>query len=688
MDNSLSSQVVNVEPPSLESQPNKRRRKKSIVWEHFTVKTVSAGCTRACCKKCDKTFAYITGSKLAGTSHLKRHITLGICPMSRRSQEHNEHTPYPLASGKGGYGNGMDSHKRRYKAARGLSSVPFDQNHCNDAVARMIIRHEYPLQIVEQPGFIDFVRTLQPQFNIASFVTMQAECVGIYLREKHALRNILCGIPGRVNLTLDLWTSNQTLEYIRVTGHFIDADWKLHRRVLSVAMLPYPDKGVAFNTALVACLTDWNLESKVFSLTVDSSFSNETVVGNLRDLLAIKNPHLLNGQLVMENCFARVLGRLALDALGAMSVTVGRIRESVKYVKTAESREEKFTELKQRLQIPSTKDLVIDDLTKWDTTYHMLAAACELREVFSCLDALDLGYTEAPSMVEWRQAEILCKYLKLFVDAASFFTTLTYPTANTFFYEAWKIQSELTHAALSQDCFISDLTKPLQESFDRYWRETCLVLALAVVMDPRYKMKLVGFSFKKIYGVDAEAWIKVVNESLHDLFLEYLELTFTLPPNFGEEASDVTHKAGLPEAGVHRSELDQYLVDGFADFDVFLSENSSSHQTKSELDLYLDESLLPRGKEDFNVLSWWKDNEVIYPTLSKMARDILSIPITTVAHDSVHDTVTKKINSYQSSLRPVTLEALICGKDWLQYETLPAVSSPPEFSKAIVKIEI
>ncbi|KAK4838485.1 hypothetical protein QYF36_014082 [Acer negundo] len=66
------------EPPSSKTQPNKRRRKKPIVWEYFTVETVEAGCTRACCKQCKKSVAYITGSKLAGTSHLKRHNTMGL----------------------------------------------------------------------------------------------------------------------------------------------------------------------------------------------------------------------------------------------------------------------------------------------------------------------------------------------------------------------------------------------------------------------------------------------------------------------------------------------------------------------------------------------------------------------------------------------------------------------------------
>ncbi|KAF4357577.1 hypothetical protein G4B88_024107, partial [Cannabis sativa] len=76
-----------------ETQPNKRRKKKSIVWEHFTIETVSAGCRRACCKQCKQSFAYSTGSKVAGTSHLKRHIAKGTCPALLRNQDKNQLSP-------------------------------------------------------------------------------------------------------------------------------------------------------------------------------------------------------------------------------------------------------------------------------------------------------------------------------------------------------------------------------------------------------------------------------------------------------------------------------------------------------------------------------------------------------------------------------------------------------------------
>ncbi|XP_021639696.2 zinc finger BED domain-containing protein DAYSLEEPER [Hevea brasiliensis] len=518
-----------------EEQPNKRRRKKSIVWEHFTIETVGAGCMRACCKQCKKSFAYITGSKLAGTSHLKRHIALGICPVSRQKNEASQLTP----------GVKTDPPKRRYRATPGLGNIPFDQDRCNHEIAKMIIQHEYPLHIVEHPAFIDFVRTLQPQFNMVSFNTIQGECVAIYLGEKQNLLNLIRGIPGRVNLTLDLNTSNLNIGYAFLTGHFIDDDWNLHRRVLNVVMLPFPDSDYAFNQAVVSCISDWNLENRLFTLTLDQSFANETMVGNLRGLLSVRNPLMFNGQLLKGNCYARVLSRLAQDALGAMGEVTRRIRESVKYVKTSETHDEKFAELRQRLQVPSTKELIIDDQTKWNTTYQMLVAACELKEVFACLDTSDPVYKINPSMDDWKQVEILCTYLKLFYDAACILTAPTYPPANAFYHEVSKVQLELTHAAMSQDPFVSNLTKPLKEKFDQYWRDCFLVLAIAVVMDPRFKMKLVEFSFSRIFGEDAGMWIKIVDDGIHELFLEYLAPNLSLSTTF-MEAEDM---------GISRSEI-------------------------------------------------------------------------------------------------------------------------------------
>ncbi|CDP10690.1 unnamed protein product [Coffea canephora] len=139
----------------------------------------------------------------------------------------------------------------------------------------------------------------------------------------------------------------------------------------------------------------------------------------------------------------------------------------------------------------------------------MLLAPSELKEVFSCLDTSDTDYKEAPSLEDWKQVETLCTYLKPLFETANLLTAPTVLTTNTFFHEAWKIQLELGRAVGSEDPFISSLTKSMQEKFDKYWKICCFILAIAVVMDPRFKMKLVEFSFSKIYNEEATTYVKI-----------------------------------------------------------------------------------------------------------------------------------------------------------------------------------
>ncbi|KAH9757644.1 polypyrimidine tract-binding protein [Citrus sinensis] len=80
-------------------------------------------------------------------------------------------------------------------------------------------------------------------------------------------------------------------------------------------------------------------------------------------------------------------------------------------------------------------------------------------------------------------------------------------------------------------------------------------------------------------------------------------------------------------------------------FDDYVN-NGDCAVVADELYSYLDEKVIPR-MEDFNILSWWKTNANMYPTLARIARDILAIPITTVASESAFSTSGRVVSPHR-----------------------------------------
>lgn len=87
--------------------------------------------------------------------------------------------------------------------------------------------------------------------------------------------------------------------------------------------------------------------------------------------------------------------------------------------------------------------------------------------------------------------------------------------------------------------------------------------------------------------------------------------------------------------------------------------------SKSDLVAYLDEAALNHS-EDFDVLLWWKQNSSRYPILSKVVKDILTVPVSTVSSESSFSTGGRVLDNYRSSLLPNTVEALVCSASWIR----------------------
>ena len=140
------------------------------------------------------------------------------------------------------------------------------------------------------------------------------------------------------------------------------------------------------------------------------------------------------------------------------------------------------------------------------------------------------------------------------------------------------------------------------------------------------------------------------------------EVKLPMEKLFDEYSKEVSVQSQSPRE-IDSQEEEEDDDDPLAEFDRFIK--SKRRQSSNELDGYLKEELTPR-KEEVDILDWWKNNSSKYPVLSKMARDILAIPASTVPSESAFSTGGRVISDYRSSLSCSTVEMLICLQDWFK----------------------
>lgn len=541
--------------------------------------------------------------------------------------------------------NGMTSDDKSSLDAS-LKDWKFDQQKSRNELVSLIVVHALPFSLVEYPRFRSFVNSLNPCFTHVSRTTIKSDCMRAYEDAKMELHDVLKNSTCRISLTADLWTSKQTLGYLCVTCHYIN-NWRITKRIIKFALVETPHDGRTLFNAMLKSLKEWNIEDKVFAITLDNAAVNNNFMKSLKDNLVAK--HLLLGEGIMFHCrcAAHVLNLIVQEGLIAMKDAVTSIRDSVKYVKSSQGRKERFEKVIKEVGISCGERPPLDVVTRWNSTYHMLKCASEYERAFEALTHDDVQYVHEPLIDEWEMARKLCHILEKFCDATKDLSGVKYPTADRYFHQIWKIKLLLEEEFSNPDVLIATMAHKMKAKFQTYWDLSFLQICVPVILDPRYKLGFLELCLTQGFG-DESACFTTVQKTFKDLFDEYNSQSNQLTPDYVNLAKSDLNYVGRTnpwEDWRHQQNLNQ-------------------RRRVSELDRYLEEPTIPIDAP-FDILQYWKMSVATYPILARMARDILAIPASTVASESAFSSGERVINDYRSRLTSETVEALICLQDWL-----------------------
>ncbi|KAL8472439.1 hypothetical protein ACS0TY_029594 [Phlomoides rotata] len=555
----------------------KKRGLTSIVWNHFKRLKIDNK-WKAECNYCKKKLG---GDTKNGTRHLHDHFK--ICPL-----KNTRDIKQSILMSKKDTGGKLS-----------VGIYTFNEEIVRKDLASMIVLHEYLLSMVEHFGFRRFLSSLQPLFKVVSRNTVKNDIMKIYEFEKTKTMRIIEKNTSKIAITTDMFIYVPCPHIAEVLCDFIDR--------------------------------------KLSTLTLDNCSTNDAMINLI--LNKLDNQSLwLEGSLLHMRCCAHILNLIVRDGLDVIGDGIENIRSSVAFWVATPKRCEKFEETARLLKVSSSKKLVLDCKTRWNSTYKMLKVVICYKDMFTRLKQRESLYKSAPKEEEWEIARDICNKLKVFNSVTELFSGTGYPTANLYFPKICEIKMALKEWLCCGKSIIERMAMRMLDKFEKYWFQINGIMGVATVLDPRYKLRLLHFYFPFIYpnGEDAKREIERIQ----------------VGASYQSSASSLTNP-------------DESEIDPMSKYDKFVASDFEGN-SKNELDSYLEECVLQR-LPDFDILGWWK-NALKYPTLQLIVRDVLAIPISTVASKSAFSTDGRFISPHRSRLHHDTLETLMCSQDWLWTE--------------------
>jgi len=89
----------------------------------------------------------------------------------------------------------------------------------------------------------------------------------------------------------------------------------------------------------------------------------------------------------------------------------------------------------------------------------------------------------------------------------------------------------------SSDAFMRNMAIKMFAKFEKYWSEFSTIMAIATVLDPRYKYQFAEWAYKRVYGDGYSIELSLLKNKLFALYDEYTKSFKGLSPSSNPSSS-------------------------------------------------------------------------------------------------------------------------------------------------------
>jgi hypothetical protein len=450
------------------------RKARSDIWNYFKIDGDYASCIYCEVK-------YKTGvKKQNGTSNLWKHL-----------QSHPGTIPSTAT---------QSNRKRKL-----INIPPPSKENLKNSLIDYIVSTNQPFNCVEQPSFQQLVLILsQGKVNFPrSGNTVKSYVAEYYESEKQKIVMELAELSSRISFTMDGWTSPNNISFVCVTCHYVDENW--NRRNLLLALREIEScSGRNLSKLYKKVLKEFGIDkSKILAITLDNASSNSSMIEDFNQSIEEENfrakrvrcfAHILN--LVCKESLKEAQKNLVTDSPKLRENTLGKLRIIIKYIRDSPQRSSFFRSLLVE-DDKQTKCLILDNATRWNSTFEMLERALELKEYIQKF-TLFKDYKEDLkdyyiNIKSWKYLDHLKNFLvifKLCTDKISGenYTTISsiIPLYSFLFSELKTFSNNISNQLIGFNQQVSASRSKLKE----YFSKSCNCISIGSILDPRYNITL------------------------------------------------------------------------------------------------------------------------------------------------------------------------------------------------------
>ncbi|KAJ5742366.1 uncharacterized protein N7511_001761 [Penicillium nucicola] len=598
----------------------------SKVWRHFDqVAEVGSGRPKVVCRSClaPLNHPHHPHHKSHGTSTMGKHLKSTSCRRSKEKVAVSAVTSGPIQVARAG-------------------SVPprsrFDQAQLKDQLLRTITTANLSFGVTEEPTFKELLNLVYAGPHGLELPSSKQLRQHMHDVASSYQESQLQDLPGdsKVSIALCCWKSSLGQDCLAMIAYYFDTEWRYREALLGLEMLCRNETGTDPGDQILALIRKKGLLRRIFSVIIDYR-----VDANLA--LSLQEKLVSSGGISHLQCFFGVPGTVQAIQLSLrhfsenitnlpekvqnvraishvngwtdpsngdeIMIVLEKIRSFAKYVNETNQKRNAFLSLQSSL----VRLLPLDDAEDgWKSLFLMLKRASSLRKFIDqyCYESGNLQHKLTDN--DWRKVDYLVQLITPFIE---FTTALLASKEATVHNVSFVFKALMKHI---------DESAGILRRKSAPWKRTLLKAFLRLRMELAEVYENTFQKFEVMYGTG----------------------TFVAPQYKVSAFDDATSSQGLGSAGRYIELLRIFHLQYSPQMPTSLSCANglscspqllglerllhplagpfhSSRGEPDEVDQYLQE-----GAVNISPCSYWKDRQHEWPVLSRLARDLLSIPAT------------------------------------------------------------